>query len=108
MADATANGRVTYRDKSIDKSVVLTAMEEAIFLTRFATRVTVVHRRDQLRASKIMQERAQANPKIDFVWNSAVVDIVGAPETGVTGVVLEELDSLTGVLVADTYLRAPR
>jgi thioredoxin reductase (NADPH) len=54
-----------------------TAMEEATFLTRFARSVTIVHRRDTLRASKIMQERAFANEKISFVWNSEVVDVVG-------------------------------
>jgi thioredoxin reductase (NADPH) len=53
------------------------AVEEANFLTRFANKVTLVHRRDQLRASKIMQDRAFANPKIDFVWNSVVDDLVG-------------------------------
>jgi len=53
------------------------AMEEAIFLTKFATKVTIVHRRDELRASKIMQERAFANPKIEFLWNSVVEDVVG-------------------------------
>jgi thioredoxin reductase (NADPH) len=53
------------------------AMEEATFLTKFADKVTVIHRRDSLRASKIMQDRAFANPKIDFAWNSSVVDLVG-------------------------------
>jgi thioredoxin reductase (NADPH) len=63
-----------------------TAMEEATFLTRYASRVTVIHRRDQLRASKIMQEKAFANPKIDFIWNTDVKEILGSKETGVTGV----------------------
>lgn len=53
------------------------AMEEAIFLTRFATKVTVIHRRDELRASKIMQDRAKANPKIGFIWNTQVEDVIG-------------------------------
>ena len=53
------------------------AIEEALFLTRFATAVTVVHRRHELRASKIMQERALSNPKIDFAWDSVVVDVLG-------------------------------
>lgn len=53
------------------------AVEEAIFLTKFATTVTVVHRRDELRASKIMQDRALANPKINFRWNTAVDEVIG-------------------------------
>ena len=68
-----------------------TAMEEATYLTKYATRVHILHRRDQLRASKIMQERARRNPKIHFVWNVVVYEIVGDPEAGgVTGVVLED------------------
>ncbi|HJQ31819.1 MAG TPA: thioredoxin-disulfide reductase [Pyrinomonadaceae bacterium] len=65
-----------------------TAMEEATFLTRYASRVTVVHRRDSLRASKIMQDKAFKNPKIDFVWDTDVQEVLGSPETGVTGVKL--------------------
>ncbi len=60
------------------------AMEEALFLTKFATRVSVVHRRDKLRASKIMQDRAMRNEKITFVWNSVIEDILG--DRVVTGV----------------------
>jgi len=69
-----------------------TAMEEAIFLTRFASKVTVIHRRDTLRASKVMQDRARANPKIEFIWNSAVEDVLG--EHAVTSVRLRNI--LTG------------
>src|SRR4029078_1417009 len=64
------------------------AMEEAIFLTRFASHVTVVHRRDTLRASKIMQDKAFANAKISFEWNSEVIDIVDHGKGEVTGMVL--------------------
>ncbi len=64
------------------------AMEEAIFLTRFASKVTVVHRRDELRASKIMQERAFANPKIEFAWNSTVTEILG--DTKVSGLRIQD------------------
>ena len=60
------------------------AMEEAIFLTKFASKVTVVHRRDTLRASKIMQDKAFANPKISFEWNSEVEDVRDAGKGDVT------------------------
>jgi thioredoxin reductase (NADPH) len=68
------------------------AMEEALFLTRFAKTVTVIHRRDELRASKIMQERAFANPKIQFRWNSEVTEILG--DTKISGLRLR--DTVTG------------
>ncbi len=68
-----------------------TAMEEALFLTKFATKVSVVHRRDQLRASKIMQKRAFENPKIEFIWNSAVDDIYDVNAGKVTGVRLRHV-----------------
>lgn len=80
-----------------DKTLVVvgggdTAMEEAIFLTKFASQVNVVHRRDTLRASKIMQDRAVKNPKISFVWDSVVEDVYGDPKAGgVTGVRLKNL-----------------
>tara|TARA_E500000331_G_scaffold203438_1_gene195195 strand:+ start:159 stop:1124 length:966 start_codon:yes stop_codon:yes gene_type:complete len=62
------------------------ALEEAIFLSRFASKVTIIHRRDELRASKIMQQRALNNPKINFLWNSTVEEIIG--EEKVAGVTL--------------------
>ena len=68
------------------------AMEEALFLTRFAKSVTVIHRRDELRASKIMQERAFANPKIKFRWNSEISEILG--DTKIAGLRLR--DTVTG------------
>lgn len=81
------------------------AMEEATFLTRFARSVTVVHRRDALRASKIMQDRAMSNPKIRFVWNSEVVEMIG--EDRITGLRLRDVRTgaettlpVTGIFVA--------
>src|SRR5881396_175504 len=69
-----------------------TAMEESTFLTKFASRVTIVHRRDEFRASKVMVARALANPKIDVAWNATVEEILG--EDAVTGVTLR--DTVTG------------
>jgi thioredoxin reductase (NADPH) len=85
-----------------------TAMEEANFLTRYASQVTVIHRRDTLRASKIMQEKAFKNEKIKFIWDTEVVEILGsAPSPGVTGVRLrnrktgeERIFACEGVFVA--------
>jgi thioredoxin reductase (NADPH) len=81
------------------------AMEEAIFLTRFAEKVLVIHRRDTLRASKIMQERAFANPKIEFIWDSVVVDLLGTDR--LEGAVIENVKTgettplpVTGLFVA--------
>jgi thioredoxin reductase (NADPH) len=89
---ATCDG-FFFRDKPI--AVVGggdSAVEEALFLTKFATKVTLVHRRDELRASKIMAERAHANDKIEFAWNSEVVEVLG--DDRVEGVELR--DTVTG------------
>jgi thioredoxin reductase (NADPH) len=93
-ACATCDG-FFYRDKKV---LVVgggdSAMEEALFLTKFAAEVWVVHRRNELRASKIMRERALNHPKINFHWNSVIDQILGSRETGVTGVILK--DTRTG------------
>jgi thioredoxin reductase (NADPH) len=68
------------------------AIEEATFLSRFGSKVTLIHRREELRASKIMQDKARANPKISFIWNSAVTRVLGN-EQGVTAVVVKNLHS---------------
>ena len=70
-----------------------TAMEEAIFLTRFASKVHVVHRRDRLRASKVMQDKAMANPKIEFIWNSELAEIRDVDRGEVNGVLLRNLET---------------
>jgi thioredoxin reductase (NADPH) len=72
-----------------------TAMEEATFLTKFARKVTVVHRRDSLRASRIMQDRAKANAKITWKWDSEVIGILGSPQEKVTGVRLRNVHTGT-------------
>ena len=81
------------------------AMEEALFLTRFGKSVTVIHRRDALRASKIMQERALANPRITFLWNSEVAEVLGTEK--VTGLLIRNTEDgtehvlpVTGLFVA--------
>jgi thioredoxin reductase (NADPH) len=80
-----------------DKEVIVigggdTAMEEALFLTRLASKVTIIHRRDQFRASKIMSDRVLGHPKINIIWNSIVEEIVGDPDTtGVTGVLIKNV-----------------
>jgi thioredoxin reductase (NADPH) len=83
------------------------AMEEAIYLTRFASKVTVIHRRDSLRASKIMQDKAFANAKIDFIWDSEVVEVKDVAKGEVTSVVVRNLKTgkltdlpLDGVFIA--------
>ena len=69
------------------------AMEESLFLTKFATKVNVAHRRNELRASKIMQQKAFDNEKIDFIWSSVVEDILGTDEGAVRGVKIKNVDT---------------
>ena len=92
-ACATCDG-FFFKDKQI---VVIgggdSALEEAIFLTKFASKVTVIHRRDELRASKILQDRARSNDKIDWLWNKVVIDILGNREDKVQGVRLRDTQS---------------
>jgi thioredoxin reductase (NADPH) len=93
-ACATCDG-FFFRDKEL---IVVgggdTAMEEALFLTKFASKVHIVHRRDQLRASKIMAQRAERNEKLEFIWNTVVEDILGDKESGgVSGVKLRDVNS---------------
>ena len=90
-ARATCDG---FFFKDVDVAVIGggdTAMEESLFLTKFAKKVYVIHRRDQLRASKIMQDKAKKNPKIEFIWNSVVEEILG--EDAVTGVRLKDTET---------------
>jgi thioredoxin reductase (NADPH) len=96
-ACATCDGPLpSFRNKTL---IVVgggdTAMEEATFLTRYAARIYVVHRRDKLRASKIMQEKAFHNEKIEFIWNTTVEEILGSPGEGVTAVRLRNLSTKT-------------
>ena len=84
-----------------DKKVIVvgggdSAMEEATFLTKFASEVTIVHRREEFRASKIMVERALANPKIKISFNSSVEDIKGTKETGVTSIMMK--NTISGIV----------
>ena len=83
------------------------AMEEAIYLTRFASKVTVIHRRDTLRASKIMQDKAFTNPKIEFIWDSEIAEVQPTPNGEVAGVLIRNLKTghvsqlpLDGVFIA--------
>jgi len=80
-----------------------TAMEEATYLAKIVNSVTVVHRRDSLRASKVMQDRALNNPKISFLWDSAIEEVVGN-EKGMTGAVVRNVKTGDTKLVAATGL----
>jgi thioredoxin reductase (NADPH) len=82
------------------------ALEEATYLTRFASKVTLIHRRDTLRASKIMQDKAFANPKIDFIWDSEVVDVNDMAKGEVTDLVIKNLKTgeLSGLAVDGLFI----
>jgi len=77
-----------------------TAMEEAVFLTRFAKSVTIIHRRDELRASKFMQEKAKSNPKVRFLWNSVIEEVLGIEVGRVTGIRVKDIKAGTEQTVA--------
>jgi thioredoxin reductase (NADPH) len=106
---ATCDGHF-YRGKEI--AVVGggdSAVEEATFLTKFATKVTLIHRRNTLRASKIMQDRVAKNPKVDYAWNSVVAEVLGSKEDGhsvMTGVKLRSTkdESLRDLKIAGLFL----
>jgi len=107
-ACATCDG-FFYRNKAV--AVIgggNTAVEEALFLTSFASKVTLVHRRDELRSEKILQERLFANPKIEVVWDSEVVEVIGDDNPrGVTGAVLKNLKTgETSTLAIDGFFVA--
>ena len=83
------------------------ACEEASFLTRFASKLYLIHRRESLRASKIMQDRVLSNPKIEMVWNKTVLEVQGDKQIGVTGLVLEDTkDGSTSMLKTDALFVA--
>ena len=105
-ACATCDG-FFYKDKEV---LVVgggdTAMEEALFLTKFASKVTIVHRRDKLRASKAMQGRAQANEKIEWRFDSVVEQILGGPGEGVTGAKLRnrKTDEISEIAAGGVFM----
>jgi len=90
-ACATCDGAFFRNQKVLVVGGGDSALEEANFLTRFASEVCIVHRRDELRGSQIMQKRVLANPKIRMIWNSVVEDILGDPATGVTAALLRNV-----------------